>query len=336
MSEKIEEYIKNSYKKGMTKEDIRYNLLSAGYDINQIDTYLSTSNYDEKDNIDSGINENETIDYSSNTSIQNNNKEKIPLNSNKKKLLFFGIGIVLLFAVIASAFLFLGNDSPNQVNTSGNITNFKNEVSDNSSNTNIDVNKVVFKNTTSTPTNSKVDEKGFLTYDEEIDGIKIKYPKDWTVLKYFPGESFKNSTMNIISFKSPDRSNDYIETLSLSCTLRDGDEKVKRTQGLDGKIWTTKYDLRSLDGYLQSYLENDINNFPNVKIIDTSESTISSYDAKKITYTFTLMSTKLKVIEYIVVADDYIYNLRYASDVDDFKEYLETINKMIESFEIVQ
>ena len=320
MSEDIEEYIKNSYKKGMTKDEIEYNLLVAGHDINQIHTYLSNIPDNKKENIGSGMNENKIGDYGSNTYIQNNHKENIPSNSNKKRLFFFGIIIVLLFAVIASAFIFLGNK----------------ETLDNSLNENQDVGKTVFKNTASTPTNSEVDEKGFLTYDEEIDGIKIKYPKDWIAVKHFPGSQFK-SNGNMLLFMSPKTSsNKYRATFILTYVLRKGDERVTKIVGFDNTVHTSKYDLRSLDGYLQSFLENNLNTLPDFKLIKTEESTILSHNAKKITYNYKVGSTKLKGMEYIVFIDDGIYSLRYIGDVDDFKKHLENANKMVESFEIVQ
>lgn len=158
---------------------------------------------------------------------------------------------------------------------------------------------------------SIIPSKGnFSTYNNSNRGIKIRYPQNWQQ------EDIENViTGEIVEFSSP-KDNDadnFQENLFIS--------------------------IENFSGTLAEYsnaLKNDIqNNFTEANIINESTTILANKTASKLVFTIKSEENSLKNLKVWTLKDDRAYIITYTATIDDYDKFVETAEKMINSFEIV-
>lgn len=155
-------------------------------------------------------------------------------------------------------------------------------------------------NVTSNKSQITVDQ--FVTYDNSTRGIKIDYPKDWTVIDQFG-----------LGFFSP-KEND-------SDTFREG---LLVSKGPHGN--------QSIDKLAAGVLAIYNSSLPNFKLIESKGLTIHGNPAQNLIYTFNPGNGTIKVLESGATENNSIYIFQYRAQENKFDSYLPTIQRMIDSF----
>ncbi len=153
-----------------------------------------------------------------------------------------------------------------------------------------------------TSNKSQISEDQFVTYDNSTQGIKIDYPKDWTVVTQFG-----------LGFFSP-KEND-------SDTFREGLIVSKGPHGNE-----------SIDTLAAGVLKIYNSSLPSFKLIESKGLTIHGNPAQNLIYTFNPGNGTIKVLESGATENNSIYIFQYRAQENKFDSYLPTIQKMIDSF----
>ena len=155
-------------------------------------------------------------------------------------------------------------------------------------------------NITSNESQITVDQ--FVTYDNSTLGIKIDYPKDWTVIDQFG-----------LGFFSP-KEND-------SDTFREG---LLVSKGPHGN--------QSIDKLAAGVLAIYNSSLPSFKLIESKGLTFHGNPAQNLIYTFNPGNGTIKVLESGATENNSIYIFQYRAQENKFNSYLPTIQRMIDSF----
>ncbi len=150
----------------------------------------------------------------------------------------------------------------------------------------------------------------FLTYNNSNYGIKIKYPQNWQ------RQDIENAiTSEVVAFLSPkdNHADNFQEHLSIS--------------------------VEDFSGTLAEYsdeFKNEIqNNFTQAKILNESTTTLANKPALKLVFTTKNQKNRLKNLQVWTLKDDRAYVITYTGTIDDYDKFVETAEKMINSFQIV-
>ena len=153
-----------------------------------------------------------------------------------------------------------------------------------------------------TSNKSQITEDQFVTYENSTRGIKIDYPKGWSVIDQFG-----------LGFFSP-QEND-------SDTFREGLLVSKGPHGNE-----------SIDKLAAGVLQVYNSSLPNFKLIESKGLTFHGNPAKNLIYTFNPGNGTIKVFESGATENNSIYIFQYRAQENKFDSYLPTIQKMIDSF----
>jgi hypothetical protein len=105
----------------------------------------------------------------------------------------------------------------------------------------------------------------------------------------------------------------------------------------DNVIITTKSVLKNitLDEYAGTFINELKKNSTDFKIIEESPTTLAgNTTAYKIVFTAKDGQHDLKVMVVLAIKNDKVYIIKYTSEAEAYSNYLETVQKMIDSFEI--
>jgi serine/threonine-protein kinase len=157
---------------------------------------------------------------------------------------------------------------------------------------------------------STTETTNFLTYDNPADGVRIKYPNDWT----------KNSqaTGAIVAFSSPQPNASNPPSAALGVTTED-----LSTQPM------------TLAEYSELSIGNLKQSIPNAEILDSSETTLDGNSAHKIVYTVTQGQSTFEFMQIWTIKDNTAYIISYVADINKYNDFLDTAQEMINSFEIL-
>ena len=153
-----------------------------------------------------------------------------------------------------------------------------------------------------TSNKSQITLDQFVTYENSTRGIKIDYPKGWTVIDQFG-----------LGFFSP-KEND-------SDTFQEG---LLVSKGPHGN--------QSIDKLAAGVLAIYNTSLPNFKLIESKGLTFHGNPAQNLIYTFNPGNGTIKVSESGEIEDNSVYVFQYVAQVNKFDSYLPTIQRMIESF----
>jgi hypothetical protein len=172
-----------------------------------------------------------------------------------------------------------------------------------------------------TTTNNFKQLTGLLRYENSTYGVSVQYPSDWTKneTNYFDKSS---QYQDIVSFNSPGANTEGNYIVGFSIT-------------------TDRYPS-SLD--LNKYMKNEIKNLrddpqnANFQLLESStNSFLGGHPAYKTVYTYTPPDSHIihQYIETGTLIDGKVYYIYVIVDADKYPYYLPTIQKMIDSFQIM-
>ncbi|MFN9614891.1 MAG: protein kinase domain-containing protein [Dolichospermum sp.] len=146
-------------------------------------------------------------------------------------------------------------------------------------------------------------------YENSQYGIKIKYPKTWE------RQGLENPiTAEVVTFISP-KQNDKDNF----------QEKVT--------ISVDKFSGR-LDDLQKSSIQEINNTVSGAKILDKSVTTLANKEASQLVFTGKNGQDILKNMQVVTLKGDKAYTITYTAKIDDYDQFVETADKMINSLEI--
>jgi hypothetical protein len=151
----------------------------------------------------------------------------------------------------------------------------------------------------------------FLTYKDDIIGIKIDYPADWIHELHARG---------LVTFlaSSEGNSNTY-------------------PAGLGIVVQQLKSKNMPLNEITKIQIKNLTQSHPDFKLIESSELRLSGNIANKIVFTATDdMNQKRKAMQIWTLKGDKAYLITYKAEPGQYSKYLPTIQKMIDSFQFIR
>ncbi|HEX7206948.1 MAG TPA: PsbP-related protein [Nitrososphaeraceae archaeon] len=160
----------------------------------------------------------------------------------------------------------------------------------------------------------------FLTYENSNLGIKIQYPFFWV---YMDLEGRIEGTFDVVlvplSGNSSAPSSAYINVAKLPFSSQ------------NNNITLDEFSAERIDSLKQS--------LPNLNIIvSNSTATLGENPAHKLVYTYSgpFDNREVKGIQVWTIDGNRIYNFKYLAGVEEFSDNLQTVLKMIDSFQILE
>jgi hypothetical protein len=145
-----------------------------------------------------------------------------------------------------------------------------------------------------------------LLYDNPNLGFTLEYPSNWT----------KEESL---TFLSP----------IMSAAIDEAPESIAVTTEVIPSNLT-------LDDYSSSALSILKGQFPNLKLLETNNSTLSGFPAHQIVYTYTTDGLDLKNMQIWTIVDGMVYAITYGGTINEFNDSLPVIQNMIDSFQITE
>ncbi|MBI2664759.1 hypothetical protein HYX10_05475 [Candidatus Woesearchaeota archaeon] len=146
----------------------------------------------------------------------------------------------------------------------------------------------------------------FLVYENDDYGIKIGYPPEWE-----------------------QRETEEVITAFVS-------QKTGESDTLQENLGLTMNDLAgeglALPGYNEIAIAQLKQVFPDIKIIESGSTVLSGMPAHKVVFT----SSNLKFMQVWTIKNELAYVWTFASTENAFSDYLGTVQKMLDSFEITR
>ncbi len=164
-----------------------------------------------------------------------------------------------------------------------------------------------------TPEQSK-NSSNFSTYENPIFGIKILYPSNWD--KQENSSSSNNSTLyDIVTFSPP----------------------LKNSSNIIGKLAVKVDNISDIKPTtLANYTDAIISDLKQDFRVTESNTTLAGNPAYKILYTGLEESVDLQAMLVMAIKGDRAYIISYTAEPENFSYYLPTVQKMIDSFEILK
>ncbi|MFL6457198.1 MAG: PsbP-related protein [Nitrososphaeraceae archaeon] len=159
----------------------------------------------------------------------------------------------------------------------------------------------------------------FITYENPTYGIRIRYPGDWQKTEHLNANRFW------VDFMSPFKNNPNAFPATLSVSV----------EGLNHTITTTTNE------YVTGILNNAKQSLPDFQIIESNpDANMTGISAYKIVYSFLSQDPAAQVhfqsMNIWSVKDKKVYAISYTQAKSLYAAYLPTVQKMIDSFEIIK
>lgn len=148
-----------------------------------------------------------------------------------------------------------------------------------------------------TPTTTQPPAINFLTYENPMYGIRIKYPQGWK----------RREAPDMVGFASPEK---------------------------DASLIVNVFDISTHPVTLEEYKQHLVNQCktPDCNIIDSGDTTLANNPAYKLVYT---MEGPLNMMVIFTIKDNKLYSLTYTAGSNEYSKYLDTVDEMVNSFEII-
>jgi hypothetical protein len=166
-------------------------------------------------------------------------------------------------------------------------------------------------------TTTTTKEDYFLTYENYTYAIRIQYPFDWEILE--PSQRGNSSLNIIVVFRSPpeNSSDTKVETLLI-------------------QVGNLPFENIPLDEVVSASINNLKQSLIDFELVELNATTLSGNNpAHKVVYTNREGEDKHKTMQILSIKEDKAYLLTYSAEERKYSDYLPTIEKMIDSFEIV-
>jgi serine/threonine-protein kinase len=159
-------------------------------------------------------------------------------------------------------------------------------------------------------------EHDFLTYENYTYAIRIQYPSDWERLEF---NQRGNSVNVVVIFRSPPENS--------------SDTKL---ENLLIQVGNLPFENIPLDEVISANINNLKQSLIDFELIELNATTLSGNNpAYKVIYTNSEGEDKHKTMQILSIKEDKAYLLTYSAEKRKYSDYLPTIEKMIDSFEIV-
>jgi serine/threonine-protein kinase len=164
-------------------------------------------------------------------------------------------------------------------------------------------------------TTEQSNSTNFLTYENPIFGIRMLYPANWDKLEN-ASSSNKNSTLiDLVTFGP--QSNNRSDTTGKLIVKVDNISDIKPIA-------------------LSDYANDIISDLRQDFKVAESTTTLAGLPAYKFEYTGTEESVDLQAMMILTIKGDKAYIISYTADPEIYPSYLPTVQKMIDSIEILK
>jgi len=164
-----------------------------------------------------------------------------------------------------------------------------------------------------TPEQSK-NSSNFLTYENLSFGIKILYPANWDKQENTSSSSNNSTLYDIVTFSPP----------------------LKNSSNIIGKLAIKVDNISDIKPTtLANYSDAIISDLKQDFRVTESNATLAGNPAYKVVYTGLEESVDLQAMLVLAIKGDRVYMISYTAEPEKYSYYLPTVQKMIDSFEIL-
>ena len=165
-----------------------------------------------------------------------------------------------------------------------------------------------------TPEQSK-NSSNFLTYENLSFGIKILYPANWNKQENISSSSNNSTLSDIVAFSPP----------------------LKNSSNIIGKLAIKVDNISDIKPTtLANYSDAIISDLKQDFRVTESNATLAGNPAYKVVYTGLEESVDLQAMLVLAIKGDRVYMISYTAEPEKYSYYLPTVQKMIDSFEILK
>jgi hypothetical protein len=181
----------------------------------------------------------------------------------------------------------------------------------------------------------KETKSNFLIYENSIHKIKIQYPVGW---KKIESQGFEvNSDRHVVEFKLLSESHLQKEDFA-ALHIYIHNLPSPNLLGQFARFFDRSSQKTALEGFVLSHftsiLTKNLPNFDFIKSESDATAILAGYPAHKIVYKYKKGQDDIKVMETLTVKYNKGYILMYTAEAPKYSDYLPTIQKMMDSFEI--
>jgi hypothetical protein len=155
----------------------------------------------------------------------------------------------------------------------------------------------------------------FLTYENPIFGIKILYPANWDKQENTSSSNENSTLIDLVAFSPP----------------------FKNNSDIVGKLIVQVDNLSDIKPItLERYANDTVGDLRQDFKVSESNATLAGSPAYKVEYTGLEASVDLKAMMVMALKGDRAYIISYTAEPEKYSYYLPTVQKMIDSFEILK
>jgi hypothetical protein len=155
----------------------------------------------------------------------------------------------------------------------------------------------------------------FLTYENPIFGIKILYPANWDKQENSSSSNDNSTLIDLVAFSPP----------------------FKNNSDIVGKLIVQVDNISDIKPItLAKYANDTVSDLRQDFKVSQSNATLAGNPAYKFVYTGIEASVDLKAMMVLTIKGDRAYIISYTAEPEKYSYYLPTVQKMIDSFEILK
>jgi len=155
----------------------------------------------------------------------------------------------------------------------------------------------------------------FLTYENPIFGIKILYPANWDKQENTSSSKDNSTLIDLVAFGPP----------------------FKNNSDIVGKLIVQVDNISDIKPItLANYANDTVSDLRQDFRVSESNATLAGNPAYKIVYTGLEASIDLKAMMVMTIKGDRAYIISYTAEPEKYSYYRPTVQKMIDSFEILK
>lgn len=155
----------------------------------------------------------------------------------------------------------------------------------------------------------------FLTYENPIFGIKILYPANWDKQENTSSSNDNSTLIDLVAFSPP----------------------FKNNSDIVGKLIVQVDNISDIKPItLERYANDTVSDLRQDFKVSESNATLAGSPAYKVEYTGLEANVDLKAMMVMALKGDRAYIISYTAEPEKYSYYLPTVQKMIDSFEILK
>jgi eukaryotic-like serine/threonine-protein kinase len=155
----------------------------------------------------------------------------------------------------------------------------------------------------------------FLVYENPIFGIKILYPANWDKQQNASSSNNNSTLIDLVAFSPP----------------------FKNTSDIVGKLIVQIDNISDIKPItLAEYANDTVSDLRQDFKVSESNATLAGNPAYKIVYTGLEANVDLQAMMVLTIKGDRAYIISYTAEPEKYSHYLPTVQKMIDSFEILK